>query len=87
MKKLLFILLASTVGVAACASSGTSEHNHKRPAMSADMKQAMDDCAQRAGVKMSKESRPSKSDMRKLEACMTAKGYKKPEGHGQGRPQ
>jgi hypothetical protein len=55
--------------------------------MSADMKQAMDDCAQRAGVKMSKENRPSQSDMKKLEACMTVKGYKKPEGHGQGRPQ
>lgn len=91
MKKLLFIVLASTVGVSACASSGTSngtsDRNHQRPAMSADMKQAMDDCAQRAGVKISKESRPSQSDMKKLEACMTAKGYKKPEGHGQGRPQ
>ena len=52
--------------------------------MSADMKQAMDDCAKRTGVKMTKDSRPSKSDMKKLEACMTAKGYKKPEGHGQG---
>ncbi|WP_352259299.1 hypothetical protein [Psychrobacter sp. TB55-MNA-CIBAN-0194] len=82
MKKLLFIVLASTVGVAACASSGTSNssHNHKKPAMSADMKQAMDDCAKNAGVKMSKDSRPSQSEMKKLEACMTAKGYKKPEG-------
>ncbi|MFK3990044.1 hypothetical protein ACI2JM_06965 [Psychrobacter sp. NPDC064578] len=87
MKKLLFIVLASTVGISACASNGTSDHNHKRPAMSSEMKQAMDDCAQRVGVKMSKESRPSQSDMKKLEACMTAKGYKKPEGHGQGRPQ
>ena len=86
MKKLLFIVLASTVGVAACASSGTSNssHNHKKPAMSADMKQAMYDCAKRTGVKMTKDSRPSKSDMKKLESCMTAKGYKKPEGHGQG---
>ena len=86
MKKLLFIVLASTVGVSACASSGTSngtsDRNHQRPAMSADMKQAMDDCAQRAGVKMSKESRPSKTDMKKMEACMSAKGYKKPEGQG-----
>ncbi|MBH0085626.1 hypothetical protein I6E84_05265 [Psychrobacter sp. SCQQ22] len=80
MKKLLFILLASTVGVAACASSGTSDHNDKRPAMSAKMKQAMDDCAKKAGVKMDKDGRPSKSDMKKLESCMTAKGYKKPEG-------
>ena len=82
MKKLLFIVLASTVGVAACASSGTSDHNDKRPAMSADMKQAMDDCAKRTGVKMNKESRPSKSDMKKLEACMTAKGFEKPAGQG-----
>lgn len=90
MKKLLFIVLASTLGMTACASNATSNNANtnkpQRPAMSADMKQAMDDCAQRAGVKMSKESRPSKSDMKKLKACMTAKGYKKPEGHGQGRP-
>ncbi len=88
MKKLLFIILASTVGVSACASSGTSngasDRNHQRPAMSADMKQAMDDCAQRAGVTMTQNSRPSQSDMKKLDACMSAKGYSKPEG--QGRP-
>ena len=82
MKKLLFILLASTVGVAACASSSTSDHNHKRPAMSADMKQAMDDCAKKAGVKMNKESRPSKSDMKKIDSCMSAKGFEKPAGQG-----
>ncbi|MGO2339616.1 MAG: hypothetical protein ACTH5M_03335 [Psychrobacter sp.] len=86
MKKLLFIILASTVGVSACASSGTSEsnhsHNQQKPAMSADMKKAMDDCAKKAGVKMSKDSRPSQSDMKKLDACMSAKGYEKPEGHG-----
>ena len=84
MKKLLFIVLASTVGVSACASSGTSEssHSHQKPATSADMKQAMNDCAKNAGVKMSKDSRPSQSDMKKLDACMTAKGYEKPEGQG-----
>ena len=91
MKKLLFIILASTVGVSACASSGTSDtshsHDQQKPAISADMKQAMDDCAKNTGVKMSKDSRPSQSDMQKLDACMTAKGYKKPEGQGQGRPQ
>ncbi|PYE38999.1 hypothetical protein [Psychrobacter fozii] len=84
MKKLLFIVLASTVGVSACASSGTSEssYSHQKPATSADMKQAMNDCAKNAGVKMSKDSRPSQSDMKKLDACMTAKGYEKPEGQG-----
>ena len=84
MKKLLFIVLASTVGVAACASSGTldSSHNHKKPAMSADMKQAMDDCAKKSGVKMTKESRPSKNDMKKIDSCMSAKGFEKPAGQG-----
>ena len=86
MKKLLFIILASTVGVSACASSdssnGTSDHKNQRPAMSADMKQAMDDCAQRAGVKISKDSRPSKSDMKKIGSCMSAKGFEKPAGQG-----
>ena len=68
MKKLLFIALASTVGVTACASSGASHnssHKHQKPAMSADMKQAMNDCAKRNGVKMTKDSRPNKSDMKK----------------------
>ena len=82
MKKLLFILLASTVGVAACASNGTNDHNNKRPAMSADMKQAMDDCAKKVGVKMTKESRPSKNDMKKIDSCMSAKGFEKPAGQG-----
>ncbi|MGP9544185.1 hypothetical protein ACT3QR_04145 [Psychrobacter sp. AOP7-B1-25] len=82
MKKLLFILLASTVGVAACASSGTSDHNHKRPAMSANMKQAMNDCAKKSGVKMNKDSRPSKNDMKKIDSCMSAKGFEKPAGQG-----
>ena len=86
MKKLLFIVLASTVGVAACASSGTSngtsDHQHQRPAMSADMKQAMDDCARNNGVKMTKDSRPNKSDMKKIDSCMSAKGYDKPAGQG-----
>ncbi|MGO2279443.1 MULTISPECIES: hypothetical protein [unclassified Psychrobacter] len=82
MKKLLFILLASTVGVAACASNGTSDHNHKRPAMSADMKQAMNDCAKKAGVKMNKDGRPSKNDMKKIDSCMSAKGFEKPAGQG-----
>ncbi len=86
MKKLLFVILASTVGVSACASSGTSngasDRNHQRPNMSADMKQAMDDCAKRMNVKMSHDSRPSKTDMKKMEACMSAKGYEKPEGQG-----
>lgn len=80
MKKLLFIVLASTVGISACASNGTSngsnDRNHQRPAMSADMKQAMNDCAQRVGVKMNKESRPSKSDMKKIDSCMSAKGLR-----------
>ena len=88
MKKLLFVVLASTIGVAACASSGTSshsnDHKHQKPNMSSDMKQAMDDCAKRMDVKMSHDSRPSKSDMKKMQACMSAKGYEKPEG--QGRP-
>ncbi|MGO1400326.1 MAG: hypothetical protein ACTHVI_03750 [Moraxellaceae bacterium] len=80
MKKLLFIVLASTVGVTACASSGASHnssHKHQKPAMSADIKQAMNDCAKRSGVKMTKDSRPSKSDMKKINSCMSAKGYKK----------
>ena len=89
MKKLLFIILASTVGVSACASSdssnGTSDRNHQRPAMSADMKQAMDDCAKKAGVKLTRDSRPSKNDMKKIDSCMSAKGFEKPEGRGQGR--
>ncbi|WP_435979029.1 hypothetical protein [Psychrobacter sp. DM4] len=86
MKKLLFIILASTVGISACASSdssnGTSDRNHQRPAMSADMKQAMDDCAQRAGVKLTRDSRPSKNDMKKIDSCMSAKGFEKPAGQG-----
>ena len=82
MKKILFILLASTVGVVACASSDTSDRNHKRPAMSADMKQAMDACAKKAGIKMNKDSRPSKSDMKKIDSCMSAKGFEKPAGQG-----
>ncbi|MEN8625760.1 hypothetical protein [Psychrobacter proteolyticus] len=86
MKKLLFIVLASTVGVSACASSGTSngasERNHQRPNISADMKQAMDDCAKKAGVKMNKDGRPSKNDMKKIDSCMSAKGFEKPAGQG-----
>lgn len=88
MKKLLFVILASTIGVTACASNGSSDnvrdHNKQRPAMSADMKQAMDACARSTGVQMSQNSRPSKSDMQKLESCMSAKGYQMPQG--QGRP-
>ena len=86
MKKLLFIVLASTVGISACASNGTSngssDRNHQRPAMSADMKQAMNDCAQRVGVKMNKDSRPSKNDMKKIDSCISAKGFEKPAGQG-----
>lgn len=86
MKKLLFIILASTVGVSACASSdssnGASDHKNQRPAMSADMKQAMDDCAKEAGVKLTRDSRPSKSDMKKIDACLSAKGFEKPAGQG-----
>ncbi len=82
MKKLLFVLLASAVSVAACASSGTSDHNHKKSAMSAEMKQAMDDCAKKAGVKMTKESRPNKNDMKKINSCMSAKGFEMPAGQG-----
>ncbi|MDN5566932.1 MAG: hypothetical protein L0G25_08995 [Psychrobacter sp.] len=88
MKKLLFVILASTIGVTACASNGSSDnvrdHNKQRPAMSADMKQAMDDCAKRAGVKTTKDSRLSQSDIKKIDACMSAKGYQMPQG--QGRP-
>ena len=88
MKKLLFIVLASTLSVTACASNGMSNNSNdskpQRPAMSADMKQAMDDCAKSTGVTKSQDSRPSQSDMKKLDACMSAKGYSKPEG--QGRP-
>lgn len=84
MKKLLFVILASTIGVTACASSGASDnirdHNKQRPAMSTDMKKAMDDCAKRAGVKMTRDSRLSQSDMKKIDACMSAKGYSMPEG-------
>jgi len=50
--------------------------------MSADMKQAMDDCAKKAGVKMNKDSRPSKNDMKKIDACLSAKGFEKPAGQG-----
>lgn len=88
MKKLLFVILASTIGVTACASNGSSDnirdHNKQRPAMSADMKQAIDACARSTGVQMTQNSRPSKSDMQKLESCMSAKGYQMPQG--QGRP-
>lgn len=88
MKKLLFIVLASTLGVTACASNAMSNNANtnkpQRPAMSADMKQAMDDCVRSTGVTMTQNSRPSQSDMKKLDACMSAKGYSKPEG--QGRP-
>lgn len=87
MKKLLLIALASTVSFSAFASTVTTDNNHKRPAMSAEMKQAMHDCATETGVKKSKESRPSKADMKKLGECMTAKGYEKPEGRGKNRQQ
>ena len=91
MKKLLFIILASSLGITGCVSTGASDninksrdYNKQKPAKSANMKQAMDACARSTGVQMTKESRPSKSDMQKLESCMSAKGYQMPQG--QGRP-
>lgn len=94
MNKPLFMALASVLSITACTSNGSVPPSHgpqgdqnQRSEMSDERAQAMHECAASTGITMTnKDTRPSRSDMQKIDACMSEKGFEKPTGKGKGHP-